>query len=216
MPVSEALWKRLQVLPGQTILESVILDFPSVSAETRFLIQWIQGSNQVVGTTEVLGYPTNLLRELKVLAGDEPLGVFDPQNRFKPALAAVGVEMVDLEVSGIARFVGKLAIVGPFANQPEMPEGLLVDIKALANKGAAVVWVQPPPLPREPLKPSFFLVSHGKGTVAVVQQQLVSGLGERPQAQLNLLDLARAASRRDVPGLACLRQSPIAPKEMYP
>jgi hypothetical protein len=39
-------WKKLQVLPGQTVLEHAALDFPEVKAETRFLIQWVEGTNR--------------------------------------------------------------------------------------------------------------------------------------------------------------------------
>ena len=44
--VGEAAWKRLQVLPRQTVLESAQLNFPPVNAETLFLIQWIASSNR--------------------------------------------------------------------------------------------------------------------------------------------------------------------------
>src|SRR5436190_16816462 len=35
--VSETPWKRLRVLPGQTVVEAAALDFPLVRSETRFL-----------------------------------------------------------------------------------------------------------------------------------------------------------------------------------
>src|SRR5580692_3272463 len=41
-------WKKLQVLPGQTVLESAQLDFPVVAAETKFLIQWLDETNHVI------------------------------------------------------------------------------------------------------------------------------------------------------------------------
>src|SRR5215467_960443 len=45
MPVGDAPWKTLQTLPRQTVLESAAFEFPAVRAETRFLIQWIEGTN---------------------------------------------------------------------------------------------------------------------------------------------------------------------------
>src|SRR5579862_7212568 len=66
--LGEYLWKNLQVLPGQTVLESAQLDFPDVKAETRFLVQWLENTNRVIGVTEVRVYPTNLLKELRPLA----------------------------------------------------------------------------------------------------------------------------------------------------
>ena len=43
-PLGEAPWKKLTVLPGQTVLESVNLTFPSIKAETRFLVQLVDGT----------------------------------------------------------------------------------------------------------------------------------------------------------------------------
>src|SRR5882762_5953299 len=74
-PIGEAPWKKLKLLGRQTVVESATLDFPAVKAETRFVIQWVEAA-KVLGTTEVLVYPPDLLQALKPLAGDEPLGVF--------------------------------------------------------------------------------------------------------------------------------------------
>ena len=41
-PYSKRLWKTLELLPGQTILESATFDFPLVRGETPFLIQWVK------------------------------------------------------------------------------------------------------------------------------------------------------------------------------
>jgi hypothetical protein len=212
--LSETTWKRLQVLPGQTVIESALLSFPAVKAETRFLVQWLEGTNTVLGKTEVLVYPTNLLAELKALAGDEPLGVFDPSNQLKPLLKTLKIEFVDLENSGLEDFRGKLAIVGPFESKVKMPPRLGNKIKKLAAKGMAVVWIQPPPeirLPpsrREGIKPSFCTVPEGKGAVVVVQAGLVSDLSESPQAQLNLIQFARLALGPELPRLPDLTQQP--------
>ena len=54
------------------------MDFPSVRAETPFLIQWIDGSNRVVGETPILVYPTNLLEQLKPLLGGSRWGCSIP------------------------------------------------------------------------------------------------------------------------------------------
>jgi hypothetical protein len=90
-------------------------------------------------------------------------------------------------------FHGKLAIIGPFQSGAQMPEGLTSRLKALAGKGVAVVWIQPPPGKREELKPSFYTVAEGKGAVVLVQAALVANLAENPKAQLNLVRLARLA-----------------------
>ena len=68
--VGETSWKQFQALPGQTVVESAPLDFPPVKAETKFIVQWVDNTNRIIGETAVWVYPTNLLAELKPLAGD--------------------------------------------------------------------------------------------------------------------------------------------------
>lgn len=193
--VAELPWKKLELLPSQTVFESAPVSFPAVKAETRFLIQWMEGTNKVFGTTEVLVYPTNLLAELKTLAGDEALGVFDPDGQLKPLLKALAVEFQDLVEDGTDKFPGKLAIFGPFASSKQIRDRLSKDIRVLARRGVAVVWLQPPAEPRAALKPSFYTVPVGNGAVVVAQGGMVSNLAERPESQMNLIRLAELALR---------------------
>jgi hypothetical protein len=191
--LNDAPWKRLEVLPGQTVLESVRVRFPAVKGDTRFLVQWFDSTNNVLGRTDIHVYPTNLLAALKPLIGDEPMGVFDPQDLLKPLLKAVGVETLNLEETGVANFPHKLAVIGPFSSRSEMETVLPGRIKALATRGRSLVWIQPPPEPREELKPSFFTLPVGKGCVVIVQAALVDHLAESPQAQMNLVQFCRQA-----------------------
>lgn len=187
--ISEWPWKKLLVLPGQTVLETAAVSFPAVRAETRFLLQWITGGS-VIGQTEVFVYPTNLLAQLKVLAGDEPLGVFDPADTLKPLLRTQVVKFSDLVEAGTDKFHGKLAVFGPFESKSQMRLSLRDDIRVLAKRGVAVVWLLPPPEKRVPLKPSFYTVRESDGAVVVAAHGLVVQLAERPEAQLDLLRLA--------------------------
>jgi hypothetical protein len=200
-PISERPWKRLQVLPGQTVMESAMLDFPAVKAETRFIIQWLENTNRVLRTTEVLAYPNDLLKQLQALRGDEPVGLLDPQRQLTPLLKAAGVETTDLAETGFADFRGKLAIIGPFQSKSQMPEELRSRVRALAQRGAGVVWIQPPPEPRAKMKPSFYAVAVGKGTVVVAQASLFADVANNPAAQLNLIRLAELALRPEPLGL---------------
>ena len=192
-PVSEVDWKKLEVLPGQTVLESATQDFPAVKAETKFLVQWLGGSNRVFGATTVWVYPTNLLAELKPLMGEAALGVLDPTEQLKPLLKQDGVEFVDLGATALEDFRGKLAILGPFTSKDQIHEGLPRAIKQIAGKGVAVVWLQPPPGPRDALQPSFYPVPVGTNSVVVAQDALVANLAKSPQSQSNLLRLCRLA-----------------------
>jgi hypothetical protein len=139
IPLGERPWRPLRMLPGQTVLESGTIDLPEVKAETRFVIKWLSGSNIVVGTTEVLGYPTNLLGELKTPAGDEPPGVLDVSNALKPLLKAAGIGFADLADSGTDNYQGRLVIAGPFHNRSQMGDGLATQLRTLARRGVAVV-----------------------------------------------------------------------------
>lgn len=193
VPLTEKLWKRIEILPGQTILETATVDFPDVRAETRFLIQWLEGTNRVLGKTEVLVYPTNLLGELKTLMGENVLGVLDPNNELKPLLKQNRVDFVDLGETSLEDFQGKLAIIGPFQSKLQMHKGLAQTIQRIARKGAAVVWIQPPSEPREKLKPSFYVVTEFKGSIVAAQPQLTAHLSENPESQLNLIYFCKLA-----------------------
>jgi hypothetical protein len=202
IPLGETAWKKLRVLPGQTVVESAMLNFPRVKAETRFLVQWFESTNRIIGKTEVLVYPTNLLNDLKPLAGEKPVGVLDPQNQLKPLLKKLDLEFADLEDTGLASFTGKLAIVGPFKSRELTPDDLAERIATFARKGGAVVWIQPPPSERErKLAATFYTVPLGDGAVVVAQAKLISGLADDPSAQLNLIHLTEYAVRHEPPRL---------------
>ncbi len=192
-PLSEKGWKKIEILPGLTVLESASVDFPAVNAETLFLIQWLEGTNQVIGKTEVLVYPTNLLAELKTLLGEENFGVLDPNDELKPLLKQNHVEFSDLGETALEDFQGKLAIIGPFSTKAQMREGMAEAIQKIARKGVAVVWLQPPSSPKDQIKPSFYIVPEGKGSVVVVQADLVANPAGSPQSQLNLIYFCKLA-----------------------
>ena len=208
--LGEAPWKKLQVLPRQTVIESALLDFPAVKAETKFLVQWLEGSDSVLGRTEVWVYPTNLLDELKVLVdqGERNLGVLDPKNLLKPALKSSAVKFVDLAETGLDDFSGKLAMVGPCG--PDDPEwnGLASRISKLAQKGTPVVWIQSPPQKRDKIQPSFYSVPQSRAVVVVVQPELVADLVDNPQSQLNLIYFCKLALNPPPPALPDLSSQP--------
>jgi hypothetical protein len=201
--LDEQPWKELRVLPGQTILESASFDFPFVRAETKFLVQWIDAANHIIGTTEVWVYPTNVLHELKLLVDESwnNLGVLDPQNQLKPALRGAALPFVNLEEASLAAFSGKLAVVGSCS--PDDPEwsGLAEGIRALAQKGTPVVWIQGPPRQQNKIRPSFYVVPQNKAAVVVVQPGLIADLPENPRSQLNLIEFCRMALRPENPSL---------------
>ncbi len=192
-PLELVSWKRLQVLGEQTITESARLTLPTVNAQTRFVLQWVESTNRIIGRTELLVYPPGLLGALKPLLGDEALGAWDPENQLKTLLEDVGVGVIDLEDSGLQDFHGRLAIIGPFRSKAQMPPGLASQIKRLAEKDVAIVWLLPPMRTQKEITPSFYQVREGPGTVVVVEAELASGLVESPQSQLNLIRFVELA-----------------------
>ncbi len=201
-------WKNLQVLPGQTIVASAQLDFPAVKVEAKFLVQWLAGTNRVIGTTEVWVYPTNLLAELKSVMGGDMPGVLDPQNQFKPVLDQNGPFFLDLGEMTLEDFSGRLAVIGSFQSKDQMRAGLAQAIRRIARKGVAVVWIQPPPKTQAEVKPSFYIVPEGKGAVVVVQSELVANFSENPQSQLNLIHFCKLALHPVPPTLPDLSAQP--------
>jgi len=201
IPLGGSVWKELLVLPGQTVLESAQVDFPEVRAETVFLIQWLKGTNCVIGRTEVRVFPTNLLEELGPLLGEAVAGVLDPNNELRPLLKRSRVNFLDLMESPLEDFRGRFVVIGPFQSKVQMREDLTQAIRKIAERGAAVVWIQPPPEPKDKLKPSFCVVPEGKGTVVVVQSCLVADLPGNPQSQRNLIYLCKLALNPQLPAL---------------
>lgn len=205
--LSDNPWKQVQVPAGETVLESATLNFPAVKAETKFLVQWLAETN-VLGVTPVLVYPANLLAELKPLAGDGALGIFDPQNQLRPLLKNLKIDFANLENSDLENFSGKLAIIGPFQSKAQMRDGLAKQIKILAKSGVAIVWIQPPRAHDEKLQPSFYSVSENTNAVVVVQPELLSNLPENPQSQLNLIYFCKLALNPQSPVLPDLSPQP--------
>ena len=196
LSLGEIPWKRLQVLPRQTVLESAQLDFPAVKAETRFFIRWLDDSNRVLAITSALVYPANLFQALRSQLCETNFGVLDPGNRLKPLLRAGGISFKDLGEMKLDDFSGKLAIIGPFASEAQVPEGLAGRIRTIAKKNVAVVWIQPPESPlasrplgweREKIQPSFYCVQKSQTAVVIVKADVVSALAENPQSQIALI-----------------------------
>jgi hypothetical protein len=200
-PLMEQPWKQLEMLRGQTILDNVSVHLPAVKAKTKFLIQWLADSNRVLGKSEVLVYPTNLLGELKLVLAADDLGVLDPARLLQPSLRDVGVVFLDLNEKPLEDFSGKLAVVCPFPSRGQMPAGLAQSIQALARKGAGVIWIQPPPGPADEITPSFYLVPEGKGVVLVVDPELVANFSDNPRSQLNFVYYCKLALKPTPPPL---------------
>lgn len=191
-PVSQFSWKRIRVLPRQTLCDAVPITFPEIRSETRFLIDWI-ANNQILGRATVAVFPTNLLAELKLISSGKPVEILDLENELQPILALNGVPCSNLEEKGLEAATGPLVIVAQSEIQSAGRVLLGSRIQALSKRGIAVVWIRPATEIRDKLVPSFFIVTNQPGTVVVAQPDLVANLSENPRAQWNLIQLARMA-----------------------
>ncbi len=190
--VSDALLKKIEVPANETVLETAALDFPQMKAKAKFLVQWQEDTNRIIGISEVLVYPTNLLQALR-MADKSDFGVFDPNNLLKPLLSAQGIKFIDLGEMNLTNFTGKLAVIGPFESKAQEPDNLAKSILAIARNNVAVVWMQPPAKENDKLQPSFYPVRKRETAVIVAQDDLVADLAENPQSQLNLVSLCHLA-----------------------
>jgi hypothetical protein len=119
--------------------------------------------------------------------------MLDPDGAFKPVLTQNGVAFLDLGGKALEEFSGKLAIIGPFQSRSQMHDGLAQAVRKMAQRGVAVVWIQPPPEPTDPMVPSFYVVPGGKASVVVVKSDLVIDFSKTPKSQLNLVYFCRLA-----------------------
>jgi hypothetical protein len=109
------------------------------------------------------------------------------------------IPFTDLEETGVAGFLGRLAIVGPFESRAQLPDTLASQIQTVARKGAGVVWIQPPRDRHEPLQPSFSVVPVNARGIVTAQADMVAGLADNPRSQLNLLHFVRLALQPELP-----------------
>ena len=179
------------------MIESAALTFPAVETGTRFLVQWLDDQNKVLGRSEVMDYPTNLLQALKPLAGGRPVGLLDPERQLGPLLKSLGLELEDLADVGMERFSGRLAFVGPFPSPGQVPGNLVERVAAFAKSGVAMVWIQAPSGKEPALEPAAYPVRVGSGTVVIVQSKSVANPTQSPLAQLNLVRMAELALNPD-------------------
>jgi len=170
-------WKRLKIQPRQTVLETLTLEFPPVRSSTRFRVELLG-----IGSTEVIDYPNDLLRQLSALAGEQPLGVYDPDGQLKPLLKEAAVTVADFETEPTDC---KLALV--WSGAASLPDSITSRVK----RGMSTVWI------RSSTIPTTYAVHREAGVIVVAPASTVRGLADSPLAQLNLIRDAELALEPD-------------------
>jgi len=193
MPVGESKpGKQLQILPGQTIIENIVVDFPVVRAVTEFRIRFL-ADEKLIGDFKIQVAPDDLLKQLSALIEKTPVAILDPDNQLKPLLKKNEVESLDLEKdAGFDGFHGKLAIIGPFRSKDSVPENLRNRVAAKRENPFAIVWIQPPDAKSNPLLPVYLARENGN-VIVIVQNDVIAKLAESPKSQLNLLRAVQLA-----------------------
>ena len=131
---------------------------------------------------EVAVYPNDLLKKLSALAGDQPLGVYDPDGQLKPLLKQAAINVADFEIEPTDL---KLAIV--WSNATSLPDSIASRVKT----GMSAVWI------RSSTIPTTYAARLGAGVVVVAPAATLGGLANAPQPQLNLIRDAELALEPD-------------------
>jgi len=193
-PVSGAVLKELTVFPGQTVVENTLVEFPPVRSKTAFVIQWLEDSSRVLGTTTVLIYPTNLLHALQAFVVETNFGVLDPDDKLRSLLDSQGVPFVDLAEAGWDKFAGKLVLIGPFQPAWQATNALTKKIQNVAKNGMAVVWLRTAAQESPGMLPEVLSVQiHSNAAIIVAQPDSIADLADNPQSQLNLIRFCEMA-----------------------
>ncbi|MEN9572691.1 MAG: hypothetical protein RL514_546 [Verrucomicrobiota bacterium] len=183
-------WKTLTVLPGQTVVESAPVAFPSVRVATRFAARWLGAGGNVLGVTEVWAHPDDCFEQLKNLLGEQPIGVQEHDGGLRATLTARGLTVVALN-SAVSweEFRGRLAFRVSDRDSAQDESAFLTAAKA----GLAVVWLQTTPTTSPPAAPVAERERHGRGSLVVAPAALLAHLDHSVTAQLTLLRLAELA-----------------------
>jgi hypothetical protein len=132
-------WKVLTLLPGQTLVETVSVEFPSVKRATDGLVRWEAEDGSGLGSTRVRVLPPNVLGELNLLAGRGPVGVVDAAMESRATLERAGVVVEDL--ANLPRQPGaQLILIWPGELADTLPVPLARRVQGWVDSGRNVIW----------------------------------------------------------------------------
>ena len=186
LPVNRMpLWKKLQLLARQTVLEDVKVELPLVRAETRFLVRFTQG-DAMVGLQEVWVYPSNLLAELSSMLGSEPVALQGMPESLPQTLTRAGVKAVELTTLSASK-TNRLVLLGPLA-------GTLGDA---TPRHDGIIQFLRLPAPDSFIAPLYEVVFTNRTMRVVAQESALTNLSVDPWAQLRLLRMACLATSHE-------------------
>jgi hypothetical protein len=182
-------WRSLALLPRQTSIERVEIDFPVVQAESPFLIRFLSG-REVLGLVSVRVYPANILSNLAGSAASTIISSVQPELRQVLVEAGFGVSEAEAPKKSGAR--PQLSIYGPEFSR-KGPAAGISEAMSLAKPGHGVVLILPESHERRTTAPSYYPVRVNEGIVVVVREATLAHLATDPVAQLRLARIIRLA-----------------------
>lgn len=138
-------WKELEVLAGQTVREKLELTFPALTEPAFYRIEITGAGGDPLGAVPAQACPRNMLQTLARWSGTRPLGVRDAGGKLEDLLKKNGVVTADLTGESAADFRGPLAILRNADAAAAEKERLRGIAATLAQRGVAVLWLQPAP-----------------------------------------------------------------------
>ena len=132
-------WKRLSLLPGQTLIEHASVEFPAVKRVSYGLVRWETEEGNGLGSTRVRVLPTDLIAELRTLTDGDSVGVVEASTAMAALLERAGLsaeDLTDLPQRPEARVI--LVLPGEVAET--RPEVLARRVGAWVELGRIVVW----------------------------------------------------------------------------
>jgi len=182
-------WRTLVLAPTQTCVERPVIEFPSVPAETPFLVRFVTG-RRVVGLVPVSVFPGGLLTNLGATAKSVALSSVDPELQL--ALVEAGFSVEDSSLSSPHSSDRPLAIYGPLFPESATASGI-TEAVSRAKTGGAVVLILPDQDERMLTAPSFYPVTIERGTLVLVRAGTLVHIMTDPLAQRRLIRILRLA-----------------------
>ncbi len=195
MPVgSEQVWKELEVLGGQTVLETVEVTLPAVKVATPFLARWRDDAGHVLGHTTILACPGDQLARFGTDGVGSAIGVFDRRGKLFPVLSRAGLPCERLEtLEQLSNFSGRLTIVVMDAEDEMLQRELREKLARLAAAGRVLLSLRPPSAREDPGDRTVGVVRLGTGVLVTAGLDDIRGLETSAAAQLQLVRFCEIA-----------------------
>ncbi len=187
--------KQVEVPAGQTLRTSVDVNLPKVTSPTRFRLTWNSEGGKVLGSTEIVGCPTDLFEPLRTASARLPIGLLGDAAGIATLLRQQGCQIRELRaVDELKSFDGSVLLVAFAARDKEGQEDFgRIAAQHAKDRGGRIVWlIEPDNLPLSP-EPAACVFTHGQGTLVVGTGIKLVELAQNPLNQLRLVWLVELA-----------------------